>query len=49
MSDWTATAAERLSPVFKRVIGEILRSKVVRNGDTPVPVQEPDSGELPVK
>jgi transposase len=40
MCDWMAVAAELLEPVVKRMLKEILASRVVQNDDTPVPVQD---------
>jgi transposase len=40
MCDWMAVTAELLSPIVKRMLSKILASQVVRNDDTPVPVQD---------
>ncbi|MBV8430980.1 MAG: IS66 family transposase [Solirubrobacterales bacterium] len=42
LCDWMATAAELLQPIVKRMLAEVLRSKVVQNDDTPVKVQGQD-------
>jgi transposase len=44
MCDWMAVAAELVEPIVKRMLGLILRSRVVQNDDTTVPVQD-HSGE----
>jgi transposase len=40
MCDWMAVTAELLSPIVKLMLSKILASQVVRNDDTPVPVQD---------
>jgi transposase len=40
MCDWMAVAAELLEPIVKRMLSLVLTSKVVRNDDTTVPVQD---------
>jgi transposase len=40
MCDWMAVAAELLEPIVKRMLKEILASRVVQNDDTTVPVQD---------
>jgi transposase len=40
MCDWMAVVAELLAPIVKRMLSEILSSKVVQNDDTTVPVQD---------
>jgi hypothetical protein len=40
MCDWMAVAAELLGPIVKRMLSLILRSRVVQNDDTTVPVQD---------
>src|SRR4051794_41003048 len=42
MCDWMAIAAELLAPITKRMLAEVLKSKVVQNDDTPVKVQDHD-------
>ena len=42
MCDWMAVAAELLEPIVKLMLARILRSKVVQNDDTTVPVQDHD-------
>jgi transposase len=42
MCDWMAVAADLLAPIVASMRGLILASKVVRNDDTPVPVQDHD-------
>jgi transposase len=40
MCDWMATIAELLEPIVKLMLKEVLSSRVVRNDDTTVPVQD---------
>jgi transposase len=42
MCDWMAVAAGLLKSIVDLMLDKILRSKVVQNDETPVPVQDPD-------
>src|SRR3954453_1243620 len=42
MCDWMAVAAELLPPIVTLMLAKILESRVVRNDDTPVKVQDHD-------
>jgi transposase len=42
LCDWMAVAAELLQPIVTRMLAKVLESRVVRNDDTPVKVQDHD-------
>jgi transposase len=42
MCDWMAVAAELLQPIVTLMLAKVLESRVVRNDDTPVKVQDHD-------
>ena len=40
MCGWMAACADLLGPLYERMVGQVLASKVVHTDDTPVPVQD---------
>ena len=44
--DWLAQAARLLAPLFQQMKAELLRSRVIHLDDTPVNVQDPQTGQL---
>jgi len=44
--DWLAQAARLLAPLYQQMKEELLRSRVIHLDDTPVNVQDPDTGQL---
>lgn len=44
--DWLAQAARLLAPLYEQMKEELLRSRVVHLDDTPVNVQDPETGQL---
>ena len=44
--DWLAQAASLLAPLYEQMKEELLRSRVIHLDDTPVNVQDPDTGQL---
>lgn len=44
--DWLAQAASLLAPLYEQMQAELLRSRVIHLDDTPVNVQDPQTGQL---
>lgn len=44
--DWLAQAARLLAPLYEQMKEELLRSRVVHLDDTPINVQDPETGQL---
>jgi transposase len=44
--DWLAQAARLLAPLYEQMKEELLRSRVIHLDDTPVNVQDPETGQL---
>ena len=44
--DWLAQAARLLAPLYEQMKAELLRSRVIHLDDTPVNVQDPETGQL---
>ena len=44
--DWMAVSAELLAPICRAMLKRVLRSTVIGTDDTPVKVQDPDTGAM---
>ena len=44
--DWLAQAAQLLAPLYRQMKEQLLRSRVIHLDDTPVNVQDPETGQL---